>query len=124
MERARGRRTGSVFRFGGASTRTSVEAGTDGRLAISWTEGDQVGIYGMSNGRSIGNNYTYIAAPFEEEPSRCSFSAEDPSKIFTWKYGTAQRLLRLLSLYVGGGDGELSATTHPFSLLPLRHRVA
>ena len=28
-----------------------------------------------------------------------------PSKIFTWKYGTAQRLLRLLSLYVGGGTG-------------------
>lgn len=103
------------FSASGASTRTSVEAGTDGRLAISWTEGDQVGIYGMSNGHSIGNNYTYVAAPFEEEPSRCSFSAEDPSKIFTWKYGTAQGYYAYYP-YTSVEGRELSATTHPFSL--------
>ena len=103
------------FSASGVSTRTSVEAGTDGCLTISWAEGDQVGIYGMSDGRSIGNNYTYVSVPFEEEPSRCSFSAEDPSKLFTWKHETAQGYYAYYP-YTQVEGRELSATTHPFSL--------
>lgn len=107
---------------GSRSSRTEVEAGSDGRLAIVWSSGDAVGIYGMNDGRSIGNNYTYVATPFKEDPSRCSFSAEDPTRIFAWKHGASQGYYAYYP-YVSVEGRELSPTSHPFSLPAVQTQV-
>ena len=78
-----------AVRFTGCGTplsRTSVEA--DGNeIEITWTDRDQVGIFGR--GGYTANNYAYTAVPDERNASNCVFTPSDASYMILWT-GTEQ----------------------------------
>lgn len=110
--------SGQTLLFTGAgpmSTRTSVDTDAERRLTIAWAEADEVGIYGMSNGRSTGKNFAYIATPVKADPTRCTFSAKDPFSMFKWVGNTAQGYYAYYP-YAEIKDREPDVTAHPISL--------
>ncbi len=100
---------------GPASTRTAIDLDADRGLTIAWAEADEVGIYGVSNGLSTGNNFAYVAAPAKDDPARCTFSANDPYSMFKW-INNAEQGYYAYYPYVEIKDRELNAAAHPFSL--------
>lgn len=100
---------------GPAATRTAVDTDAGGRLTIAWAADDEVGIYGMSDGRPTGKNFAYAATPVKSDPTRCTFSAKDPFTMFKWIGNTAQGYYAYYP-YTEIEDREPDATAHPFSL--------
>ena len=62
-----------VMFTGGVPTRTDISE-TDGNLAVTWRETDEVGIYGIRGENVLGGNYGYSAVPGTMDPNA---SAED-----------------------------------------------
>lgn len=108
---------------GPASTRTQIDTDADRRLTIAWAEADEVGIYGLSGGRSTGDNFAYVAAPVKSDPTRCTFSAKDPYSMFKWMNNTAQGYYAYYP-YAEIEDRRLDATSHPLSLPALQVQAA
>lgn len=100
---------------GHSSTRTAVDTDDESRLTIEWNEADEIGIYGMGDGRSTGDNYAYVATPFKDDPTRCTFSAKDPYSMFKWMNKAAQGYYAYYP-YVEIKNRETAAASHPFSL--------
>ena len=71
------------FRFSASAplTRTSIEE-SDDAIVISWTEDDEIGIFGYSGGASTGSNYPYLAIPDSEDAARCVFRFRDYGSIY------------------------------------------
>lgn len=108
---------------GPASTRTQIDTDADRRLTIAWAEADEVGIYGLSDGRATGDNFAYVAAPVKSDPTRCTFSAKDPYSMFKWMNNTAQGYYAYYP-YAEIEDRRLDATSHPLSLPALQVQAA
>ena len=60
------------FSAGVAKTRTEAIVEDDG-LTFRWTDRDEVGIYGIQDDRSLGDNYAYTAYPDSEDAANCVF---------------------------------------------------
>ena len=60
-----------VMFTGGVPTRTDISE-TDGNLAVTWRETDEVGIYGIRGENVLGGNYGYSAVP-DSDASSCVF---------------------------------------------------
>lgn len=105
------------IRFGASGTpssRTIVDSDTDRSLMITWTDTDEVGIYGVAAGRSIGDNVAYIATPDKADASRCTFSAKESLSMFKWISNTEQGYY---AYYPHNAmDGLFKATEHPVRL--------
>lgn len=107
------------FSAGEPVTRTEVETNPDRTLAITWTEADEVGIYGRNDGRSSGDNYAYTASPYKSDATRCSFSASDTYELFTWAKNAAQNFYAYYP-YAKVTDRTPNPEAHPFSLPALQ----
>ncbi|WP_418991786.1 DUF5017 domain-containing protein [Alistipes sp.] len=103
------------FSSANPATRTTVDTDAERNLRIVWAAGDEVGIYGMSDGRPTGRNYAYTATPCKEDAARCTFAASESSQLFRWIDGTAQGYYAYYP-YTGVNDREPDAAAHPFSL--------
>lgn len=67
----------------GKSSRTIVENnGTD--FSVAWTKKDEIGIFGRSGQKSIGDNYRYAVLPDEYTVNLCKFAPFDIDKMFEW----------------------------------------
>ena len=60
------------FSAGVAKTRTEAIVEDDG-LTFRWTDRDEVGLYGIQDDRSLGDNYAYTAYPDSEDAANCVF---------------------------------------------------
>lgn len=100
---------------GAPSTRTTVDTDAERRLTIAWAEADEVGIYGLSDGRPTGRNFPYVATPLGENPAQCTFSAKESATLFKWIGNTAQGYYAYYP-YTEVKDREPDAAAHPFSL--------
>lgn len=107
------------FSAGEPATRTEVGTNPDRTLAITWTETDEVGIYGRNDGRSSGDNYAYTASPYKSDATRCSFSASDTYELFTWAKNAAQNFYAYYP-YAKVTDRTPNPEAHPFSLPALQ----
>ena len=107
------------FSAGEPATRTEVGTNPDRTLAITWTEADEVGIYGRNDGRSSGDNYAYTASPYKSDATRCSFSASDTYELFTWAKNAAQNFYAYYP-YAKVTDRTPNPEAHPFSLPALQ----
>ena len=107
------------FSAGEPVTRTEVGTNPDRTLAITWTEADEVGIYGRNDGRSSGDNYAYTASPYKSDATRCSFSASDTYELFTWAKNAAQKFYPYYP-YAKVTDRTPNPEAHPFSLPALQ----
>lgn len=101
------------------TTRTEVGTNDDRTLAITWAEGDEVGIYGRNDDRSSGDNYAYTATPYKSDAARCSFSASDTYQLFTWTKNAAQSYYAYYP-YTKVTDRTPNPEAHPFSLPALQ----
>lgn len=101
------------------TTRTEVGTNDDRTLAITWAEGDEVGIYGRNDDRSSGDNYAYTATPYKSDAARCSFSASDTYQLFTWTKNAAQSYYAYYP-YAKVTDRTPNPEAHPFSLPALQ----
>lgn len=86
-----GNLTGSsakAIQFSGSSgsekgSRTSIE--NDGAdFSVSWTKRDEIGIFGRSGQKNIGDNYRYIVLPDEYVGKLCKFAPYGVDKLFEW----------------------------------------
>lgn len=107
------------FSAGEPVTRTEVGTNPDRTLAITWTDADEVGIYGRNDGRSSGDNYAYTASPYKNDATRCSFSASDTYELFTWAKNAAQNFYAYYP-YAKVTDRTPNPEAHPFSLPALQ----
>ena len=107
------------FSAGEPVTRTEVGTNPDRTLAITWTDADEVGIYGRNDGRSSGDNYAYTASPYKSDATRCSFSASDTYELFTWAKNAAQNFYAYYP-YAKVTDRTPNPEAHPFSLPALQ----
>lgn len=62
-----------VFSARSSDTRTVVGTNMDRLLTVAWADEDAVGIYGFSDGQSVGNNVQYIAVPTSGDASNAHF---------------------------------------------------
>ena len=108
---------GEALRFSAASiaTRTAVDTAADKSLFITWAEGDEIGIYATTDGRSAGSNYSYTAFPDEEDATRCIFTATDASELLRWQNRHEQGFFAYYP-YTPVGGRELDASNHPVTI--------
>lgn len=65
---------GTVVEFSGRSASTRVDVSEqEGSIRLAWSDGDNVGLYGLRNGRPLGGNFSYYAVANGDDPSTCTF---------------------------------------------------
>lgn len=102
-----------VFSARSSDTRTVVGTNMDRLLTVAWADEDAVGIYGFSDGQSVGNNVQYIAVPTSGDASKCTFRASDAETIFRWRNGMKQEYH---AYYPWAHTDVADVKSHPFSL--------
>lgn len=77
------------FQFEGSSssdqiTSRTIYEPTESALKVTWSDRDQVAIFGVASTGSIGQNLCYQVVPAEKDAGRCTFYPDDASDMILW----------------------------------------
>lgn len=106
---------GISFSSGRTGVNTKVDASQNDKGAISvfWQEGDEVGIFGRTDGLSAGDNWKYYSYPDKDTPASCDFTAGSSKEVFRWN-GEARQ--SFYSYYPWSGEGNTMPESVAFAM--------
>jgi len=118
--------TGEPLAFSAVSastSRTVTSLGEGGLLDMVWEQGDQVGIYATTDGRTSGANVAYTATPTRNDATRCTFAAAVEGEMIYWQ-GRSQQGFYAYYPFTAVMDREPTPTEHPIVLPAVQTQVA
>lgn len=118
--------TGAPLAFSAVSastSRTVTSLGEGGLLDMVWEQGDQVGIYATTDGRTSGANVAYTATPTRNDATRCTFAAAVEGEMIYWQ-GRSQQGFYAYYPFTAVMDREPTPTEHPIVLPAVQTQAA